>query len=310
MQQKDLPLVQICSLERISVWAFREAVEKGLVNEERINLSAERLLKEIFTLGLFENPYVDPAVADEVVNTEESRKLAYKAHQKSVVLLKNEESLLPLTPEKLAGKKVYVELFLKTFTDEELEKMSKAGIAKDARETIKEFPNRIKKAYPEINFVDDYKEADYAVLFVEPSSGSYFEATDGYLELNVLEETGIDLAKIKEIRAAVPKVIMNVNFDLPFLLTNVEPLADALLAGFDTYAQATLDVVFGKFNPVGKLPLTLPGSDEALAVDENGICASPNDVPGYDKEKYMNGKPYAYVDKNGNKYVYGFGLSY
>ena len=58
------------------------------------------------------------------------------------------------------------------------------------------------------------------------------------------------------------------------------------------------------------MPITLPGGDEAIAVDENGICASPNDVPGYDKALYMNGKEYAYTDTEGNKYIYGFGLSY
>ncbi len=120
----------------------------------------------------------------------------------------------------------------------------------------------------------------------------------------------MDLAKINAIREAVPNVIMNVNFNLPFLLTNVEPFADALLAGFNSYAPATLDIILGDFVPERKLPITLPGSDAAIAVDENGICASPNDVPGYDKEKCMNGLAYDYVDSEGNKYSYGFGLTY
>jgi beta-glucosidase len=48
----------------------------------------------------------------------------------------------------------------------------------------------------------------------------------------------------------------------------------------------------------------------AIAVNENGICASPNDVPGFDKEKFMDGQPYVYVDSDGNRYRSGYGLSY
>ena len=67
----------------------------------------------------------------------------------------------------------------------------------------------------------------------------------------------------------------------------------------------------GQAQPVGKLPITLPGSDAALAVDENGRCASPNDVPGFDKARYMkNGLSYAYKDGAGNEYLYGIGLTY
>lgn len=292
------------------VTPFREAFNEGLVADAVINRALTRTLKEMFTLGLFENPYVDAETADAVVNTAENQALAYRAHQESVVLLKNNEELLPLTSEKLEGKKVYVELFAKAASEKEMEMAAKSGSAATSQEVIDAFPTHFEKDHPEIDFTSDYEEADYALLFLEPSSGSYFEATDDYLELNIFEQTGVDLEKVKAIRDRVPNVVMNVNFDLPFLLTNVEPLADALLAGFDTYASATLDVVLGDHNPSGKLPMTLPGSDEAIAIDENGISASPNDVPGYDKEEHMNGQKYGYVDTDGNEYYYGHGLGY
>ena len=98
---------------------------------------------------------------------------------------------------------------------------------------------------------------------------------------------------------------------------NVELYADALTVGFSTFPEAVLDVIFGKFIPTGKLPITLPKSDAVIAVDEKGVCISPNDVPGFDKDKYMpddmkdeNGKAYAYRDSLGNYYEYGFGLKY
>ena len=113
------------------------------------------------------------------------------------------------------------------------------------------------------------------------------------------------------------KVVANINFPLAWEVGNVERCADALTAGFDTYPAAVLDVVFGRFSPVGKLPITLPRGDEVLAVNAKGVCISPNDVPGYDKDKYMpdslkdeNGKAYAYRDAAGNYYELNFGLSY
>ena len=186
-----------------------------------------------------------------------------------------------------------------------------------------------------------YNEADIAILFVNPSSGDYFTATAGYLELDIcegkevpnvddfcrpmkethLETTLTGVHKLSEIAAAVHakggKVISNINFPLAWLVGNVERNVDVLLAGFETYPAATLDVIFGRYNPTGKLPITLPKGDEVLAVNENGVCISPNDVPGYDKDQYMpaelkdeNGKAYAYRDGNGNYYELNFGLSY
>jgi len=193
----------------------------------------------------------------------------------------------------------------------------------------------------EVTLVENYRDADLAILFVNPSSGDYFTATAGYLELDICEgktvpnvddfcrpmekshlETTLSGAnRIAEIAAAVHgkggKVIANINFPLAWLVGNVEKNADCLLAGFETYPAATLDVVFGRFNPTGKLPITLPRGDEVLAVNAEGICVSPNDVPGCDKDRYMpdflkdeNGKAYAYRDAAGNYYELNFGLSY
>ena len=87
------------------------------------------------------------------------------------------------------------------------------------------------------------------------------------------------------------------------------------MVGFDTSADAFVDVIMGRFNPVGKLPVTLPRNDEVIAVNNEGVCISPNDVPGYDKDLYMpeslkdeNGKAYAYKDSNGHYYEYGYRL--
>lgn len=272
---------------------------------------------------MFDNPYRDPKEAVKIVAEKADWDNARDAHRKSVVLLKN-DNVLPLTTEKIIGQKVYVECFNK-----EEENAQKATA--DLREKLSK----------EMELVDDPSNADYAILMVNPSSGNYFNATQGYLELNIcenhevcnvdeqgrpmkethLETTLIGVARIekisKQVRDNGGKVIMNVNFSLAWELGNVERFADSLLAGFFTEEDATMDVITGRFMPTGKLPLTLPRGDEALAVNADGVCISPNDVPGFDKDQYMpeslkdeNGKAYVYRDTCGNYYELNFGLSY
>src|SRR5699024_9551748 len=105
-------------------------------------------------------PYADEAAADAQVNTEASRAAAYKAHQESVVLLKN-NGALPLTAERMAGKKVYVEMMMRTdYSEEELKNMALSGSRADPRATIAAFADALKADHPDWAFVDDYHGAD------------------------------------------------------------------------------------------------------------------------------------------------------
>ncbi|WP_198295451.1 MULTISPECIES: glycoside hydrolase family 3 N-terminal domain-containing protein [unclassified Diaminobutyricimonas] len=85
-----------------------DLVDAGLVTEDRVTLAAERLLAPMFELGLFEDPYVDPAVATATVGSDENRAAAVDMQRKSTVLLQNQEidgdSVLPLD----GGETVYV----------------------------------------------------------------------------------------------------------------------------------------------------------------------------------------------------------
>ena len=293
--------------------------EMVTLNDDALDRAVSRTLTEMFRLGMFENTYRDAKKAAEIVATKSDWENADLAHRQSVVLLKNDGTL----PLKAEGKKVYAEAFHKNPVQ-----------GQAATQALKEMLG-------DVTLVNDYNEADIAILFVNPSSGDYFTATAGYLELDIcegkevpnvddfcrpmaethLETTLTGIHKIAEIAAAVHakggKVIANINFPLAWLVGNVERNADVLLAGFETYPTATLDVIFGRYNPRGRLPITLPKGDEVLAVNENGVRISPNDVPGYDKDQYMpdslkdeNGKAYAYRDAAGNYYELNFGLSY
>ena len=296
-----------------------------VLSDDRLNEAAGRLLKEEFELGLFENPYRNPASADAAVATARADERVYLAHQKSVVLLKNKDKTLPLSADKLSDKSVYVEFFNQTGDTSDITSALKTSLTERG-----------------MTVTDDYTAADYAILFLNPASGQYFSATAGYLEIDICDskdvvdvdaETGVPLTtmhkettltsadKVATIAEAVHanggKVIANVNITLAWLMGNVEPYVDALTVGFDTFTDATLDVMTGEYNPTGVLPLTLPRNDAVISVDQDANCVSPNDVPGYDKNQYLpdnlkeaNGNGYAYLDSEGNYYESLFGLAY
>ena len=293
-----------------------------VLTDKAINRAVARTLTEMFELGMFEDTYRDVEEAKKATATQADWDNAMGGHLRSVTLLKN-DGVLPLTPEKTYLKNVYAESFHKN------------------PQLAEQLTAQLRSQLTEINVVDNPRDADYAILMLYPSSGEYFNATKGYLELDICdgkivhdvddkcrpveathEETTLsNLGRIKYIadtvHANAGKVIMNVNFTLAWMLGNVEPYADALTAGYDTYSLAVLEVMRGRFWPLGKLPFTLPRGDEVLAVNADGVCISPNDVPGYDKDQYMpaemkdeNGKAYAYRDAHGNYYELNFGLKY
>lgn len=275
------------------VGSIRTAYLQGLFSSERLDEAARLLTEEMFALGLFDNPYVDPEAADQVVTNDAFVAAAENAHRRSVVLLKNQAQTLPLTSDRLADRTVYVELFEADLRVSKLDAL-RAALA---------------QAYPSVRFTTDYHHADVAVLFCNPSTGDYFHAT-GLLDLDIHQATNVNLAKISDIRATVSELIIGLNVVLPWLLGNLEPIADAIVAGFDTRTEVLFDAIVGSFAPTGRLPLTFPIDNAAIAVDEHGICASPNDVPGFVKEQHMGGRPYVYVDADDNRYVHGHGLTY
>lgn len=291
------------------------AIQNGWISEQRINQANVRLLTEMFALGLFDDrTYVSPELATSTVSNPAHWEAAYEAHKKSVTILKNHHHTLPLTAEKIGNKPVYVEVFHKD------------------TERAATYTEKAKKECLELgqfNITDNLEEAEAAFLFLHPQSGSYFSATPGLLELEICENktvTALDgstyeettLTGMDRVRAIAEsihhrggKVMISINVTLPWILGNVEPLADVLIAGYDTFYKAQFEVMAGNSKPVGVLPLTLPASEAVIAVDEEGNCVSRNDVPGYDKDKYMpEGLQYAYKDRDGNVYKLGHGLTY
>lgn len=230
-----------------------ELVREGRVSEERINQSVRKLLKLKFELGLFEDPYVDPYKAQEIVGNPEFKALGYRAQLESVVLLKN-DGMLPL-PEAV------------------LDVTAARISARRPRVYVVGLDKSVVMNYA--NVTETLDNADFAIVKVDAG--------------------GIEMAQEKlDLIASVTKTgvptILVINFDrAPTVLTpELVHSVSGLLATFDVVDNAVLDVIFGRFNPVGKLPFQIPSSIES-------VKAQLEDVP---------------FDLENPAFDYGFGLSY
>lgn len=229
-----------------------ETVQQGLVSEDRINESVARLLNEKFVLGLFENPYVDVQKATQVVGNTEFQKKADLAQRKSIVLLRNAAKLLPLK----AKTKVYFETYY--------DNGRPAG------------PISVHKSVQSANafeFVQSKEEADVVLLWLIPSTGGLFASGNKPIELN-LSKNKIDMVHVNELMKSKPTVLV-INFSSPWVLDELDNSATkTILATFGTTADALLDVVSGQYNPTGKMPFTIPASNQVVA-------DNMSDLPGF-----------------------------
>ena len=311
----------------ISPELIYEALQNGDITRETLEAAAAGRAKPRMQSGDMENPYRDLETSVKEYNAakEEAAKLAKETHLKSVVLMKNSEEVLPLVD---TSKKIYLQAF---------NQRGNANV-NGITESLKKFGCKI---------VDDYQEADVAFLIVSPTIVGQGSGNLAVLDLVEDVETPVfdknakptgetanittvsDMGDFQKIANAVHenggKVIGQIEASNAWILTNMEPYCDALIGTFNTSTDAVAKVVTGRYNPTGKLPITMvaDASVIALVTTELGeetweVCVSPNDVPGYVKDQYMAPEvlaaspsgSYAYKDADGNFYFSGFGLSY
>jgi beta-glucosidase len=229
-----------------------ETIKMGLISEDRINESVSRLLKEKFELGIFENPFVDVEKAVSVTGNPEFQGKANLAHRKSVVLLRNDKSVLPLQPKT----KVYFEKYM----------VSRGN--NDPHIVVVPEQNNW-----DIEFVTSPQKADVVVLWLIPNTGGLFGSRGTEIEIE-LSKNNIDVEYVNKIKTQKPTVI-GVNFSNPWVISEIDNEdLNSVLATFGTTTDAFLDVLTGKFNPTGKLPFSIPASREA-------VLNNKSDVPGY-----------------------------
>ncbi len=216
--------------------------------------SVFRLLMEKFTLGLFENPYVDVERAEKVIGNAEFQKKADIALRKSIVLLRNPTSTLPLK----SGTKVYFETWLQ-----------KPGSPSGNVYQPEAKDNRVE-------WVKTPEEADVVLLWVIPRGKSLF-ASDGSPLYLSLSQNGVDTDYVKGLMAK-KSVVLVVNYTNPWVIDEIYRDGNAnvvgMLATFGTTQDAVADVVTGRFPVSGKMPFSTPVSEAAAQQQKS-------DVPGY-----------------------------
>ena len=333
-----------------------KAVEEGYLPKADLDRANYRRLLAMFQQGRVDNPYLDPDEADRVraENFEGAKKAAYKACQKEVVLAKNHGGALPM----VKGKKVFIAVFSGEDAGAALAQMMGAGVAgEDDNEKLRTQLAELLKAKG-YEIVDTPEECDYAYLHVWPKQNNIvfiqrsmpvLELVDGMMheerEVNKSQKKTGNKISISTLRGVgqIPgiaetvhahggKVIATCVVCNPWILDKLEPYCDGLTfqytvspVAMGNALGAQMDVLSGEYNPTGKMSLTMVSSSEVIAITEKEIdgvtreiCVSPNDVPGYDKDQYIDpeilkhvkGGSYAYCDADGNYYRSGFGLRY
>ena len=219
-------------------------VKDGKLSEERINQSLKRILKEKFRLGLFDNPYLKAENAS-IVNNEKFVEKGLEAQRKSLVLLKNDQSILPL--------KTTTKIYLQGFDKEET------------------------KGYA--NLVTDAKNADVIILKLNTPYGLK-PGEEKYLMQKVFHQGHLDFDDSK--KAEILKLIQTkptitvMNLERPAVFPEINSASKAVIGDFSSQDNIILDLIFGKFKPKGKLPFELPSSMTAVEKQKE-------DVP-YDSE--------------------------
>ncbi|MBQ8161717.1 MAG: glycoside hydrolase family 3 protein [Clostridia bacterium] len=302
------------------------AVEEGLLPVEDLDRACVNHAESVFRMGLFENPYADPEKAKATRAEYEALEDALRLNLASIVLLKNEGAALPIQG---AGLKVCVLSFAEKGPSSRTERDIENALREMGCEIVEEDEAEIVYIHvnPALNSTDHLGVIDLVSgVPVEERNNPLSQDKTGRM---ITCTTVDDVAEIADVSRRVHerggKVIGAINIQSPWILTNLEPYCDALLAVFDSSPLAQAMILTGREAPGGRLPITLPSSESVIAVEEREvdgvireICVSPNDVPGYDKDQYMDpsvlssvpGGSYAYRDTAGNYYRAGFSISY
>ena len=288
----------------------------------RFEQSARRLLKNIFLCGLFENPYLSMEESKAVVGSSKHMEEGFAAQLKSVVMLKN-NGVLPMK-ERV---KVYVPNrhinAKKNFFRMMDEPMDIPGASKEVIEQYYDWVDTPEEADAALVFVespisDGYSKADReaggngylpvtlqyrpykasSAREVSIAGGDYRESSDnrGYKnKVNAAaNEADLDIVIDAKKRMGDKPVIVIVRMHHPMVMAEIEPYADAILVDFGVTQKAVCELVSGKAEPQGLLPVQLP-------LNMDTVELHGEDVP-FDMK--------VYTDSCGQKYDFGYGMNW
>lgn len=314
-------------------------VEDGTIPEALIDESVLRILTLKNKLGLFEDPYQGMGAEKEaqVQLTADHRALARKAAAQTFVLLKNEGGLLPLSTEKKIA-------FIGPYTDSKclISTWAISGDVKDCvtiREAAEEVFDSTKTTYVQgsafmpqgyvfegfdqagnvlpVEYTEAEREqmlqeaieaAKQAEIVVMPIGEYYLQSGEATSQgdIRIPEPQLVLLREVAKVNANIVVVLFNGRpLDLREVRENAKAVLEVWLPGTEG-GHAIVDVLTGKVNPAGKLPMSFPYCVGQVPVYYNHLATGrPNDLQK--KERYLS----KYLDiPNEPLYPFGYGLSY
>ncbi|GMT46171.1 MAG: glycosyl hydrolase [bacterium] len=298
---------------------LKKAVAEGLVSEKEIDRSVYRILRAKFELGLFDNPYkyISEEREKNDLLTPQHLAFARKDARESMVLLKNKNQLLPLSKNirsiaiigplgnnkydmigawSAAGDRYHKPVSLLEGVKNKLGRKVKIMYSKGT-----EINTRSTKGFKEA--VKIAKEADVVLLALGESSGMSGEASSrAHLDIPGNQNALADA--ILKVNKKTVIVLMN---GRPLTIQHLDTVAPAILetwfAGTEA-GNAIADVVFGDYNPSGKLTMTFPRNVGQIPV----FYSHMNTGRPFNPNNHYTSK---YIDSpNSPLYPFGYGLSY
>ena len=309
-------------LAAYDMWAKAQGEKSA---RQRFEQSARRLLLNVFRVGLFEHPYLDPEASEKIVGNPQFMREGYEAQLKSVVMLKNHDNkTLPMDKKY----KVYV-------PKRHFPAIPGLWGGISEEKTVEPIDLALVRKYYEV--VEQPEQADFAICLIEePSTGFGYSAADvkrggnGYVpyslqydDYKAVDARSVsiaggdpmekftnrsykgktvkaynrdDMLMVSETKRAMGEkpVIVILETGRPVVLSEIEPKADAILVSFNVQHQVLLDIISGKNEPSALLPMQMPADMKTVEEQHEDV---PRDMR-------------CYQDADGNTYDFAFGLNW
>ncbi len=313
-----------------------ELVKSGKVSEALIDDAVRRILRLKFQLGLFDDPYryCDAEREKQELYSAENQQAARDIAQKTIVLLKNEGNLLPLSPSvpsialigDLAGSKdiplgswraqaeTNSAVSLVEGVQQAAGEQTKVQYAQGYRltEGVRSFINELKiVSGDKSGFPEAIRLAQSSDVVIMAMGEDCYQTGEGRSQVDVgLKGDQLDLLKeVLKVNKNVIVVLMNGRpLAIPYLAENVPSIVETWFAGSQA-GHAIADVLFGNYNPSGKLPVSFPRhtGQEPLYYNQKNTGRPGN--PDSDEEQLVFWSHYTDMP-NSPQWPFGFGLSY
>lgn len=310
---------------------LRQLVNEGSISMKTLDSRVADVLRVKFRLGLFDHPYVaDTKAADKVVHTADDDAMALKMNRESMVLLKNENNLLPLDKSKV--KNILVTGPLATEVNYATSRYGPSNnvvtsvfdgvknyMGSGANVTYAKGCDIVNETWPESEIIEtpltaqEQKDIDDAVTKAKQSDvviavvGEDVKRVGESLSRTGLNLPGRQLKLIQALQATGKPVVMVMINGQPLTINwenrYVPAILEAWFPGPES-GKVVAETLFGDYNPGGKLPITFPKTVGQIEFNFPFKPASqagqPTDGPnGYGK-----------TSVNGALYPFGYGLSY